>query len=185
MQQGKTKIAKLRWHSNTRYRNGLKWLQITWENIPVEQTSSLLNCLLFPSYLFGSWQRISAGDPLKIHIDSDIVSHKGENEVWECVCFLCVWMCAGSSFHGLGSCCRGKCWLLITRETWLFFCLLAISHTGWTWYRQTVGTTCVLVGIKTPHRESFNGGVWRVREIQQKDWQRASPQTTSTNQTAP
>lgn len=88
MQQDKTKIAILRWHSSTRYKIGLKCFQITWQNIPAEQTSSFLNYLLFPFYLFGMWQRKSSGDPLKIHTDADIVSGQ-ERERGMCVC-VCV-----------------------------------------------------------------------------------------------
>lgn len=55
----------VRWHSSTRYKNDLKWLQITLQNIPVEQTSSSPNYILFPFYLFGMWQRKSVGVYLK------------------------------------------------------------------------------------------------------------------------
>lgn len=51
----------------------------------MEQTSSFLNYLLFPFHLFGMWQRKSAGDPLKIHIDCDIVSEQGRERVCVCV----------------------------------------------------------------------------------------------------
>lgn len=88
MQQDKTKIAILRWHSSPRYKNGLKWLQITWQNIPVEQTSSLSTtyCFLFACSDCGNenqgWERWG---PLKIHIDCDIVSEQ-ERERGVCVC---------------------------------------------------------------------------------------------------
>lgn len=84
MQQDKTKIAILWWHSSTRFKNGLKWLQITSQNIPVEQTSSSLHYLLFP---FGN--RWGGGVHLKFTLTVTLFQNKREKDECMCVCAVC------------------------------------------------------------------------------------------------
>lgn len=117
MQEDKTKIAT-RWHSSTRYKNGLKWVQITLQNIPVEQTSSSLSYVSFP--FTPSECGLGGGSTSNVHCD--IVS-------WERKCAVCVCVrTTGLSLHHLGSCCRGKCWLLITKHSSFSICWLHTSQ---------------------------------------------------------
>lgn len=47
MQQVKTKIAILGWHSGTKYRNGLKWFQIAWKISPWNKHPPFSNTYCF------------------------------------------------------------------------------------------------------------------------------------------
>lgn len=58
----------------------------TWQNNPVEQTSSSLKHILFPFHLFWMWQQKNQWGPLKIHMDWGIVLLQAEEwYVYKCV----------------------------------------------------------------------------------------------------
>lgn len=106
MQQDKTKIALLRWHSSTRYRNGSKLLDKTspWSKHPPLSTTY---CFLFTCLDCGNKNQRG----LHLKFTSTVTLFQNESEKRG----VCVCLSAGCSFHCLGSCCEGK---MLTINTW-------------------------------------------------------------------